>query len=171
MNTSDSINDLLGFDPSIELNSFRDALRQLFDEGWTSPRDVPVAVLASTIVPIDILDTGTALEIRANMPGVKTDHLAITLKGDTLILRGEITPPTEEENASFLRHERRAIAYTRSLTLPLPVDADRAEAHLHYGVLTLILPKSASSLPKTIKVTASETSPSGARSSKARLHA
>lgn len=171
MNTSDSVNDLLGFDPSIELGAFRDALSQLFNEGWTSPRDVPAAVLASSIVPIDILDNGVALEVRANMPGVKTDHLAITLKGDTLVLKGEITPPSEEEAASFLRHERRAIAYTRSLTLPVQVDADRAEAHLHYGVLTLILPKSASSLSKTIKVTASEASPSRVRSSKARSHA
>ena len=62
------------------------------------------------------------------MPGVKTDHLAITLKGDTLILRGEVTPCTEEDNASYLRHERRAIAFTRSLTLPLAVDADCADA-------------------------------------------
>ncbi|MGB8212540.1 MAG: Hsp20/alpha crystallin family protein [Anaerolineales bacterium] len=167
MNTPDAINDLLGFDPSIELNAFRDALRQLFEEGWNSPRDVPVAVLSSSIVPIDVLDTGAALVIRANMPGVKTDHLAITLKGDTLILRGEVTPCTEEDNASYLRHERRAIAFTRSLTLPLAVDADRAEAHLRYGVLTLTLPKSDSVLAKTIKVTASEANPSGGTSSHA----
>jgi HSP20 family protein len=171
MNTSDTINDLLEYDPSIELGAFRDALSQLFNEGWTSPRDVPVAVLASSIVPIDILDTGAALEIRANMPGVKTDHLAITLKGDTLILKGEVTPPPEEENASYLRHERRALAYTRSLTLPLPVDADRAKAHLRYGVLTLILPKSASSLPKTIKVTASEAEPADRTARKTNPHA
>ncbi len=171
MNTPDSFNDLLGFDPSIELGAFRDALSQLFNEGWTSPRDVPAAVLASSMVPIDILDTGAALEVRANMPGVKTDHLVITLKGDTLLLKGEITPSSEEENANFLRHERRALAYTRSLTLPLPVDIDRAEAHLRYGVLTLILPKSASSLPKTIKVTASEVETAGRAARKTRSHA
>ncbi len=162
---------MLGFDPSIELGAFRDALSQLFNEGWTSPRDVPAAVLASSILPIDILDNGAALEVRANMPGVKTDHLAITLKGDILVLKGEITPPSEDQNASYLRHERRALAYTRSLTLPVPVDADRAEAHLHYGVLTLILPKSASSLSKTIKVTASETRPASRANSKAASHA
>ncbi|HVM70932.1 MAG TPA: Hsp20/alpha crystallin family protein [Anaerolineales bacterium] len=171
MNTSDTVNDLLGFDPSIELSAFRDALGQLFNEGWTSPRDVPVAVLASTIVPIDILDTGAALEIRANMPGVKMDHLSITLKGDTLLLKGEVTPPSEEENASFLRHERRALAYTRSLTLPQPVDADHAEAHLRSGVLTLSLPKSASSLPKTIKVTASDVEPAKRAARKTNRHA
>jgi HSP20 family protein len=170
MNISNNVDDMLGFDPSIELNAFRDALLQLFEEGWTSPRDVPVTVLASTIVPIDMLDTGTDLVIRANMPGVKTDHLAISLKGDNLILKGDITPMSDEDSANYLRHERRATAYTRSLTLPLPVDADRAKAHLRDGVLTLILPRSESVPPKTIKITASEVSQSGETSAQVAPH-
>jgi HSP20 family protein len=170
MNTSNAIRDLLGFDPSTELNAFRDALRQVFDEGWDTPRDVPVAVLASAIVPIDVLDTGTQLVIRANMPGVKTDHLILTLKGDTLTIRGDVSPTNEEESANYLRHERRATAYTRSLTLPLSVDADRAEAHLRYGVLTLILPKSENTLPKTIKVTSGEADSASSTSSQAKAH-
>ena len=59
---------------------------------------------------------------------------------------------------------------TRSLTLPLPVEADHAEAHLRDGVLTLILPKSERVLPKTIKITASEVSQSGETSSQAAPH-
>ena len=165
MNTSNAIHDLLGFDPSTELNAFRDALRQVFNEGWDNPRDVPVAVLASTLMPVDVLDTGAQLVVRANMPGVKTDHLVITLKGDTLIIKGEVFPMNEEDGANYLRHERRATAYTRSLTLPLSVDADGAEAHLRYGVLTLILPKSENILPKTIKVTSGEANSSGGTSS------
>jgi HSP20 family protein len=170
MNNSNSVDDMLGLDPAIELNAFRDALLQLFEEGWTSPRDVPVTVLASTIVPIDILDTGTDLVVRANLPGVKTDHLVISLKGDNLILKGDVTPTRNEDSASYLRHERRATTYTRSLTLPLPVDADRAEAHLRDGVLTLILPKSERVLPKTIKITASEVGQSDEISAQATPH-
>ncbi len=64
-----------------------------------------------------------------------------------------------EEYASFLRQKRRKLAYTRSL----PVDVDRSEAHLRYGVLKLIL-------PKTIKVTANEVEPAGRASRKTRLH-
>jgi HSP20 family protein len=170
MNISNNVDDMLGFDPAVELNAFRDALLQLFEEGGTSPRDVPVTVLASTIMPIDILDTGTDLVVLANMPGVKTDHLTISLKGDSLMLKGDLTPMRNEDSASYLRHERRATAYTRSLTLLLPVDADRAEAHLHDGVLTLILPKSESVPPKTIKITASEVSQSGETSAQAAPH-
>jgi HSP20 family protein len=170
MNNLNSVNELLGFDPSTELNAFRDALRQLFEEGWNTPRDVPAAVLASTIVPIDMFDTGTELVIRANMPGVKTDHFTITLKGDNLILKGEVTPTSEADSVSYLRQERRATTYVRSLTLPQPVDADRAEAHIRYGVLTVILPKSESSLPKTIKVTANEATLKGESSSQAKSH-
>jgi HSP20 family protein len=170
MTISNDIDDMLGFDPAGELNAFRDALLQLFEEGGTSPRDVPVTVLASTIVPVDILDTGTDLVVRANMPGVKTEHLTISLKGDNLILKGDVTKMSDEDSASYLRHERRATVYTRSLTLPLPVDADRAEAHLRDGVLTLILPKSERVPPKTIKITASEVSQPGETSTQATPH-
>ena len=153
MDTKSKADELLGFDPYVEWNAFRDALRQLLDEGVTNPRDLPAAALASMIIPLDLLDTGPALVVRANMPGVKLDHLMITLDGNALTLKGEVTPDGETDTASYLRHERRVTTYTRSLILPVTVDADHAETSLRSGVLTLTLPKSESARRKIIRVT------------------
>ena len=44
------------------------------------------------------------------------------------------------------------MTYARSITLPGPVDADRATAQFEYGVLTLTLPKAEAARPKTIRI-------------------
>jgi len=145
------VSDMLGLDPMAELGAYRDAIRQLLEEGW-APRDMVPSSLASVLVPVDVLDAGPDVIVRANMPGVKVEHLAITLSGQTLTIKGEVKEP-EIEGATYLRRERRASKFTRSLILPMEVDADHAEAKFSDGVLTLSLPKSESVRPKTIKIT------------------
>ena len=56
------------------------------------------------------------------------------------------------ENASYLRQERRFGAFARTIALPAPVQADKAEAKFKDGVLTLSIPKAEEAKPKTIKV-------------------
>lgn len=141
------------FDPLMDLGTLRDAMRQLLDEGWVGPRDLLPSALASVLVPVDVLDTGPDIVVRAAMPGVTAEALHISLSGSTLTLKGEAATETEFEDAAYLRRERRASAYTRTLTLSVAVDADSAQAVFRDGVLTLTLPKSEKVRPKTIKVT------------------
>jgi len=147
------MSDLLHFDPLTDLSALRDAMRQLLDDGWLGPRDLLPAALASVLVPVDVLDTGPDLVVRAAMPGVKAEHLKITLSGNTLTLKGEVEAESEFEDATYLHRERRASAFTRSLTLPIAVEADHAQAVFRDGVLTLTLPKTEKVRPKIIKVT------------------
>lgn len=142
------------FDPLMDLSTLRDAMRQLLDEGWVGPRDLLPSALASVLVPVDVLDTGPDIVVRAAMPGVKAEALRIALSGSTLTLKGEVETETEFEEATYLRRERRASAYTRALALPVAVDANNAQAVFRDGVLTLTLPKSEKVRPTTIKVTA-----------------
>jgi HSP20 family protein len=46
--------------------------------------------------------------VRAELPGVKTDELGISVTGDTLTLSGERKLPAESEKASYHRREREA---------------------------------------------------------------
>lgn len=148
------MNDIRHFDPLADLAALREAMRQLLDEGWVSPRDLLPAILASVFVPVDVLDTGPDIVVRATIPGVKAEQLDLTLSGNALTLKGEVEAETEFEGATYLRRERRAATFTRTLTLPVAVEVDRVRASLRDGVLTLTLPKSESVRPKTIKVTA-----------------
>lgn len=144
--------DLLHFDPLNELSVYREAIRQLIDTGWVGPRDLLPAALASMLVPVDVIDTDDAVVVRANMPGVPAEELKITLSGHSLTIKGETKDQGEFENPRFLRRERRMATISRTLDLPEEVDADRAQAHFHDGVLTLTLPKNEEVRPKRIKI-------------------
>ncbi len=55
--------------------------------------------------------------------------------------------------AEFLLNELPSGTFRRTLRLPNEVDAEKVEAKIADGVLTLTLPKAESARPKKIKVT------------------
>jgi HSP20 family protein len=96
-------------------------------------------------------DTGAALVLRAELPGIKDSDLDLTVTEDTLTLRGERKEDVLE-GYSVHRKERGALKFSRSFQLPVKVDSTKAEAKLENGILTLTLPKAAEAQPKRITV-------------------
>lgn len=145
-------NDIFNFDPFVEMNAYRDALRQLVEGGWVMPRDLMPSALTSVVIPLDMIDTGPAIVIQSNLPGVRSDEVNITVTGNTLTIKGSLQEHKEFEGANYLRRERRAASFSRSITLPVAVDPEHGEARFKDGVLTLTLPKAESIRPKNIKI-------------------
>jgi HSP20 family protein len=146
-------NDIFNFDPFVELNGYRDALRQLVESGWVMPRDLMPTAVAAVVIALDIIDTGPALVIQANLPGVRSDEVNLTVTGNVLTIKGALPEHNDlQPGSTYLRRERRAASFSRSVTLPIAVDAEHAEAHFKDGVLTLSLPKAESIRPKNIPV-------------------
>jgi HSP20 family protein len=73
---------------------------------------------------------------------------------NTITLRGEIKEESKVEQENFLLQERRYGQFSRSVTLPTPVDHGKAEATVENGVLTLRIPKAEEARPKMITVKA-----------------
>ena len=69
-----------------------------------------------------------------------------------LTIKAEHKERTEDKKRDFYRREIRYGAFHRSLSLPVSVDADKAEASFENGVLHLTLPKAEAIRPKQIKV-------------------
>ncbi len=146
-------NDIFNFDPFVELNSYRDALRQLVESGWVMPRDLLPSAVAAVVIPLDIIDSGPALIIQTNLPGVRSDEVNITVTGNVLSIKGALPERGDlQPGATYLRRECRAASFTRSVTLHLAVDAEHADARFKDGVLTLTLPKAESIRPKNIAI-------------------
>ena len=132
--------------PRRELVSLREAMERVLDEnlgekglGERKGR-----------LPIDVYTTTSEIVIVAAVPGLSAEQVEVTLEDNTLTIRGELPPPLE--NVEYIFQERPFGRFSRALTLNVPIDADNVEATFDNGMLTLTLPKSVPTEPKTIKV-------------------
>lgn len=101
--------------------------------------------------PANLYDFGDRLEIRAMVPGLDREDLNVKIQGNYLEINGTRKSDAPEGYEAH-RVERAAVAFSRSLTLPCEVDADRVEAHLKNGMLTLVMPKPEAAKPKQIAI-------------------
>lgn len=100
-----------------------------------------------------LFDVGSALVIKADLPGLAAKDLQISLNQDVLTLAAERRSDAPE-GYMVHRKERSASVFSKSFTLPSKVDAERTFAVLKDGVLTLTLNKSADAQPRQIAVRA-----------------
>lgn len=135
-----------------DMMSLREAMDQLMQESFVRPRAMWRRATAEEPMrlPIDVYTTPEEIVLIASLPGLLPEEVDITIEGDTLTIRGELRSPLE--NVEYLFQERLFGHFSRSLTLNVPVDVERAEAAFENGVLTLMLPKLEDVKPKTIKV-------------------
>ena len=103
-------------------------------------------------LPVNVWETSEAICAELELPGVKSDRVEISVIGDELTIKVE-RPDVEQEGVTYHRRERSVGAFTRVLRLPVDVDADRVEAELRQGVLTVTLPKAEAVRPRKIQIT------------------
>jgi HSP20 family protein len=101
--------------------------------------------------PINFKAEPDFFEIIALLPGIKPEELDIKFVNETVSLQGEFKNGNDEE-AEYLAHELPSGRFSRVLTLPVTLDASKAEAKMEDGVLTLRVPKAEEAKPKVIKV-------------------
>ncbi|MCX7623180.1 MAG: Hsp20/alpha crystallin family protein [Thermomicrobium sp.] len=116
----------------------------------------PILTRAFTVRPaIDLFDTGEALVVKVAVPGAKPEDLEVSIEQNALTIRGRYGYVLDEETAKHATWYRREIGYgefSETLSLPVPVDADAAQASVEHGILTLTLPKTTEARVKRIPV-------------------
>jgi len=107
----------------------------------------------STLTPaIDLVDTGDRVEVKVELPGMAKDDVDISLKDDTLTIKGEKKQEREEKEENRYYVERTYGSFSRTLTLPSKVNPDGVEARFRDGVLEINLPKAEEEKVKEIQV-------------------
>jgi len=89
---------------------------------------------------VDIYETGDAVILMADMPGVSQDQVDITLEKNVLTIVGYVEA-TERDGYSLSYSEYSEGDYERTFALSDEVDRNRIEATMKDGVLKLTLPK------------------------------
>ena len=101
---------------------------------------------------MDLLETQDSFVLRADLPGVSEDDVAIELEDNLLTVSGERKSEREENGEGFYRVERAFGAFSRSLTLPKGVDAEAVSAGFHNGVLEVRIPKPEETQPTRVQI-------------------
>jgi HSP20 family protein len=121
-------------------HAYRMARRWAEMAGYESSSDFTLAV--------DVHEEDEAYVINALVPGLKAADLNIQILEDVVTIEGEF----KADESEYLMRELPHGSFRRTLRLPVALDADKAEAKIIDGVLTLRLTKAESARPKTIKV-------------------
>ena len=100
---------------------------------------------------VNVWEKDDALMVEMEAPGIKSDEVDVSVAGGELSIRIN-RPDTAEEGVKYHRRERPVGSFSRVLRLPMEVDADRVEAELRNGVLSITLPKADSAKPRKINV-------------------
>jgi len=132
--------------PWDELHRMRQQLEQMFD-------DTPNQRASAGVYPlINLTEDKDKYYVRAELPGVKGDELDIQVTGNNLAISGERKIAAEDEDARYHRREREAGTFSRMIGLPGDVDAEKVEAHLANGILSIVVSKAEIAKPKQISV-------------------
>lgn len=102
---------------------------------------------------MNVVDTGAAYRIEAELPGVNREEIRISVDRKRVSIEAEATVANETaEGEKALLTERTSRKYSRVLTLAAEVNDAEAVAKFENGVLSLTLPKKAEDQPKQITV-------------------
>lgn len=145
---------LMRFDPEREFLSLRDAMNRLMEESFVLPSLIGEVRGSgrSWGLAVDMYETNDNLIVKASVPGIKPEQLDVTVQGEMLTIKGETQDEQQREQGRYHVRERRQGSFSRSITLPFPIQSDKVQATFENGVLTLTLPKAEEIKPRNIKV-------------------
>src|SRR3989344_4826955 len=101
---------------------------------------------------IDVYQTENEIVIKSTVAGVKPEDLDIAITNDMVTIRGKREKDEEVAQQNFYYQECYWGAFSRSVILPLDVAAEKSEATMKNGILTIRLPKIEKEQTKKIKV-------------------
>jgi HSP20 family protein len=129
------------WEPLTELEQVSERMRRMLEQtfgglGWPSP--LREAAGWSPLVDIEEIDDAYVVE--AELPGVQRQDVNVELVGRELTITGEIKE--RERKGTLRRRARRTGRFEYRVSLPDQVDAEKIDAKLAEGVLTVRVPKS-----------------------------
>jgi HSP20 family protein len=128
-------------DPLRDLRAWQERLERLAAQGGSAWDP-----------PMDVYETPARYVVTAEVPGLAREQIDVALHDNHLTIRG-VRPPAGPETSTRHYHqvERGHGSFQRTFAFADPVDDRGISADLRDGVLTVVLPKTATA-PRRIEV-------------------
>lgn len=129
--------------PEYVAHAQRKMMRKLLENSFNSERMLTF--------PMEMKSNKDEYVLTALLPGISEDMVDIQFNNGILSIEGEYQE-IRDENWEYLFSEMPAGKFSRSIEIHDPVVADKIEASMHNGVLSIRLPKAEEAKPKSIKI-------------------
>lgn len=102
---------------------------------------------SSTRFPVDLYEDKDNTYVRAELPGINRSDISVEMVEDYLTISGT-RKSVEKDNGKA----EQSFSFSRSVTIPEHVQADKVSASYENGVLTVTLPKREEAKPRKVQV-------------------
>jgi len=132
------------------LTSLQRDINRLFEGFWPIHRG---EWARETFAPsVDVSEDGDNIYVTAEVPGMDEKDIKVNFQNGVLTLSGEKKEEKETREKNYHSVERVYGSFSRSVSVPAQVNAQKAAAKFKNGVLTVTFPKLEEAKPKEITI-------------------
>jgi HSP20 family protein len=140
--------------PLRDLMLLQERMNRLFEESLQTGRGPEDDMAGSLWHPaIDIFETDDEIVLKAEVPGMEREDIAVDFDQNRLTVRGERRFAADVDRERYHRIERSYGAFSRSFELPRSVRQEEITAEYRNGVLTVRMPKRAENDSRQLQIT------------------
>jgi HSP20 family protein len=144
---------LVRWEPVRELDSIQSEMNRLFNTFFDTPTTAGNAAPVRRWMPaMDLVEHEDHFLLTADLPGMKQEDVKLEVSDGVLTIAGERKTTQEERKGGYIRIERAAGTFQRSLTLPDGVDPEQVGASFTDGVLEVRIPKPVERKPHRVQI-------------------
>ncbi len=141
----------------MHVDTYQDTSMTLPQDNWGDaqemmPQHTSSADDAEGQLTIDVYQTDTEIVIKSTIAGVKPEDLDVSISNDMITIKGDRKNEEVVDDNNYYYRECYWGSFSRSIVLPMDVLADKIDATLKNGILTIRLPKADITKTKKIQV-------------------
>ncbi len=144
------------WDPLTDMLSLRDAMGKLLEDSFVRPGAFIGGGIAGQTFPLNVHGTAEELKVEALLPGVSEEDVHVDIDRGVLTIAAKRHGWDQAQGHKWYLQEFQPGEFTRSLSLPFPVEIDQVQATFTNGVLTPILPRAEAAKPRRIQIGGAE---------------
>lgn len=136
-------------DPWHELRDMREAMDKFFNR---LPRLFEKGQMDAWLPAVDVFEQDDNIVIKADLPGVKKENTTVLVADQEVTIQGKTSQEKEIKEKNYYRSERSYGSFSRTVSLPLPVERENAKATFKDGVLEVVIPKVKTVPPNHVEI-------------------
>lgn len=146
------------YEPEFDDGDVQDAMQEseveLDEYAGEDPEEMFESEEQEGQLTVDVFQDDENIIIQSTIAGVSPDDLDVSITNDMVTVRGERRQQYSADQEDYFYQECYWGTFSRSIILPIEIDADRAEAKIKNGILTIRIPKANTAVTRKLKVKA-----------------